>query len=284
MFIAPAMIVLAVFTLFPIILAFVVSFTDLNLRGLGDWSRIEFVGFYNYLRLLRDPGFYNALVNTVFYVVVGVPLVVGFALGFALLVNFATTRLFQAYRAMFFLPAITNIVAVALIWGYLYNTNFGLINHILSWGGVQPVPWLDQPLLARISLIIVGVWQGAGFNMLIFLAALQGIPRDLYEAADLDGAGPIRKLIFITVPMLRFATFFVAVTTMISWIQFFETPLVLTGGGPLDGTVSMALFIYQNGFAHSRYGYASAASFVLFAIVVLVTLIQFCLRRGDAND
>jgi len=163
----------------------------------------------------------------------------------------------------------------------LYNTDSGLINLVLGWGGVQPVPWLDQPWMARISVIIVAVWQGSGYNMLVFLAALQGVPQEFYEAAEVDGAGPWRRFRFITLPSLRFATFFVVVTATISWIQLFETPLVLTHGGPLDSTRSMALFIYQNGFERNRLGYGAAASFLLFLAVLIVTAIQFKARREE---
>ncbi|MDR1078725.1 MAG: sugar ABC transporter permease [Propionibacteriaceae bacterium] len=283
LFVGPTMLILLVFSVLPIVVALVTSFTDLDLRGLRDWSLIEFVGLDNYTRLLADPRFRSAAGNTVVFVLAGVPLIVVCSLAAALMVNYGSSRLFRAYRALFFLPAITNIVAVAFIWGFLYNTDSGLINLILSWGGVGPLPWLDQPVMAKISVIIVAVWQGCGYNMLIFVAALQGIPREFYEAAQVDGANAWRRFWSITLPQLRFATFFVAVTTSISWIQLFETPLVLTHGGPLDSTVSMALFIYRNGFERNRFGYGSAASFLLFLVVVTVTAIQFRLRRRDSN-
>lgn len=283
LFVGPSVVLLAVFVVAPILVALVASFSDLDLRGLGDPSSIEFIGLENYRRLLTDPLFGTAALNTVLYVVIGVPLIVVCAMVVALLLNVGTSRLFHGLRAVYFLPAITNIVAVAVIWGYLYNTDSGLINYLLSLGGVEPVPWLDQPLVAKLSLILVGVWKGAGFNMIIFLAALQGIPREYYEAAELDGAGPWQRLTRITIPLLRYATFFVTVTTTIAWIQFFEEPFVMTDGGPLDGTLSVALFIYQKGFNLSDFGYASAASVVLFLSILLVTAVQFKLRRADVD-
>ncbi|BCJ64091.1 carbohydrate ABC transporter permease [Polymorphospora rubra] len=283
LFVGPSVVLLTVFVVAPILVAAVASLTDLDLRGLRDLSSVEFIGLDNYRRLFTDSLFGTAALNTVLYVVLGVPLIVVFAMGIALLLNFGTSRLYSGLRAAYFLPAITNIVAVAVVWGYLYNTDSGLLNYLLSIGGVEPVPWLDQPFVAKLSLILVGVWKGAGFNMIIFLAALQGIPKDYYEAAELDGAGAWHKLTKITIPLLRYATFFVTVTTTIAWIQFFEEPFVMTDGGPLDGTISVALFIYQNGFNLSDFGYASAASVLLFLSVLLVTAVQFRLRRADVE-
>jgi multiple sugar transport system permease protein len=283
LFIAPAVLLLAVFMVAPIVVAIVASLTDLDLRGLADPSAIGFVGLDNYRRLFADELFATAAWNTVVYVVLGVPLIVVCAMAVALLLNQGTSRLFRGLRAFYFLPAITNIVAVAVIWGYLYNTDSGLLNYVLSLGGVEPVPWLDQPFVAKLSLILVGVWKGAGFNMIIFLAALQGIPREYYEAAAIDGATPWQRLTRITVPLLRHATFFVTVTTTIAWIQFFEEPFVMTDGGPLDGTISLSLFIYQKGFNLSDFGYASAASVVLLVAIMIVTAVQFRLRKSDVE-
>lgn len=283
LFVGPSVVLLAVFVVAPIVVALLVSLTDMDLRGLADLSSVDFIGLDNYRRLLTDPLFGTAALNTTLYVVIGVPLIVVFAMAVALLLNLGTSRLYRGLRAAYFLPAITNIVAIAVIWGYLYNTDSGLINYLLSLGGVEPVPWLDQPFVAKLSLILVGVWKGAGFNMIIFLAALQGIPKEYYEAAALDGAGRWQRLIHVTIPLLRFATFFVTVTTTISWIQFFEEPFVMTDGGPLDGTLSVALFIYQNGFNLSDFGYASAASVLLFAAILIVTAIQFRVRRADVE-
>lgn len=282
-FVGPSVLLLLVFMVVPILVAAGASLTDLDLRGLADPSSVEFTGLENYRRLLSDELFGKAALNTLLYVVIGVPLIVVCSLAIALLLNMGSNRLFRGLRAFYFLPAITNIVAVAVIWGYLYNTDSGLLNYLLSLGGVEPVPWLDQPFVAKLSLILVGVWKGAGFNMIIFLAALQGIPREYYEAAAIDGVTPWQRLTRITIPLLRYATFFVTVTTTIAWIQFFEEPFVMTDGGPLDGTMSVALFIYQNGFNLSDFGYASAASVLLFLAIMIVTAIQFRLRRSDVE-
>ncbi|TDL31746.1 sugar ABC transporter permease [Jeotgalibacillus sp. S-D1] len=282
-FIAPALIILILFSLIPIMIAFVISFTDMDLKGLADWSNISFIGLQNYTTLLADTVFHKALFNTFFYVVIGVPLVIIFSLSIALLLNYGKTLIFTVFRAVYFMPAITNIIAVAVVWGFLYNTQYGLFNYVLSLADIDKVLWLEEPVMAKLSLIILAVWKGIGINMIIFLAALQGIPNSYYEAAKIDGAKRWQILFFITLPLLRYAIFFVTVTTLIGWLQFFEEPFIMTQGGPLDGTVSMALFIYQRGFQFSEFGYAAAGSFVLFIVIIIVTLLQFKLKKSDAE-
>lgn len=282
-FIAPALTILILFSLLPITIAFVISFTDMNLKGLADWSNISFIGIENYKTLLTDSVFHKAVFNTLFYVVIGVPLVIISSLSIALLLNYGKNLVFTVFRAVYFMPAITNIIAVAVVWGFLYNTEYGLFNYILSLADVDKVPWLEQPVMAKLSLIVLAVWKGIGINMIIFLAALQGIPNAYYEAARIDGAKRWQILFQITIPLLRYAIFFVTVTTLIGWLQFFEEPFIMTKGGPLDGTVSMALFIYQRGFQFSEFGYAAAGSFVLFIVIIIVTLIQFKMRKSDVE-
>ncbi|MDO6657727.1 carbohydrate ABC transporter permease [Anaerobacillus sp. 1_MG-2023] len=283
MFIAPAVLILIVFSIVPILIAFFISFTDLNLKGLADWSNISFIGFENYIDLFSDDLFHKSVFNTIFYVLIGVPLVIFFSLGIALLLNYGTSKLFTFFRAVYYMPSITNIIAIAVVWGYLYNTEYGLFNYILSLLSVDSIPWLTEPTIAKLSLIILAVWKGIGINMIIFLAALQGIPKSYYEAAQIDGANRIQVLFNVTIPLLRYATFFVTVTTLIGWMQFFEEPFVMTDGGPLDGTISMALFIYKNGFQFSEFGYAAAGSFVLFIFIIIVTLVQFKVRKSDTE-
>ncbi|WP_261806778.1 carbohydrate ABC transporter permease [Lapidilactobacillus luobeiensis] len=279
LFVSPAILLLLMFSIIPILIAFVISFTDMSLNGLADFSLIKFVGVANYVKVFQDPIFVKALGNTVFYVIIGVPLVIVCSLGLALLINFGQNKVFSFFRLVFYSPSITNVVAVAVVWAYLYNPQFGLFNYLLKLIGLQPVPWLQDPIVAKISLILLALWRAIGVNMIIFLAALQGIPKAYYEAAELDGANARQRLFHITIPMLKFATFFVSVTTLIGWIQFFEEPFVMTQGGPLDSTTSLALFIYRNGFQLSKFGYAAAGSFVLFVIIILVTLLQFRIQR-----
>ncbi|TGB02427.1 carbohydrate ABC transporter permease [Halobacillus salinus] len=283
LFIGPAVALLTLFSLIPIVVAFVISFTDMNLKGLADWSAIGFVGLENYKELFSDSTFLKSIFNTFFYVIIGVPLVIICSLSVALLLNYGTGKIFNTFRAVYYMPSITNIIAVAVIWGYLYNTEYGLFNYLLSFLSVENIPWLEEPTIAKISLIILAVWKGIGINMIIFLAALQGIPKSYYEAAEMDGANRFQVLFQITLPLLRYATFFVTVTTLIGWMQFFEEPFVMTDGGPLDGTISVALFIYEEGFRFSEFGYAAAGSFVLFAMIILVTMIQFKFRKTDTE-
>ncbi|ARI76491.1 carbohydrate ABC transporter permease [Halobacillus mangrovi] len=283
MFIGPAVLLLSLFSLIPIAIAFVISFTNMDLKGLADWSSITFIGFENYKDLFSDSTFIKSIYNTLFYVVIGVPLVIICSLSIALLLNYGTSWIFNTFRAVYYMPSITNIIAVAVIWGYLYNTEYGLFNFLLSFLSVENVPWLEEPTIAKISLILLAVWKGIGINMIIFLAALQGIPKSYYEAAEIDGASRLQVLFNVTLPLLRYATFFVTVTTLIGWMQFFEEPFVMTDGGPLDGTISIALFIYKEGFQFSQFGYAAAGSFILFAMIIVVTVIQFKFRKSDTE-
>jgi multiple sugar transport system permease protein len=283
-FIAPAMLLLFTFGVLPILVAFVVSLTDMNLAGLGDWSRITFIGFDNYVQLLSDGQFWQALTNTGIFVVLGVPTVILLSLIIALALNRSQSPFFRVLRSFYFVPAITAIVAIALVWGYLFNTQFGLFNYVLSTVGLPPVSWLSDPVIVKFSVVWVAVWRGLGLNVIIFLAALQGVPKEYLEAASIDGASEFRRTISIVIPLLRFAIVFVAITTMIAWLQFFDEPFVLTKGGPLGASTSISLFLYQTGFSTSQFGYASAGSVVLFAIIALVTVVQLWLRRKDVED
>lgn len=283
LFIAPTLILLALFSLLPIAIALVISFTDMDLAGLADLSNISFVGFDNYKEVLLDPSFRKSILNTLFYVIIGVPLVIIISLMIALLINFGKARIFKAFRVIFYMPSVTNVVAVAVVWSYLYNPSLGLLNYILISLGLGSVPWLQDPVMAKISLIILAVWRAIGLNMIIFIAAIKGISKTYYEAAQIDGASNWRQTWSITIPLLRFAIFFVSITTMIGWLQFFEEPFVMTKGGPLDGTISVALFIYNNGFQFSKFGYAAAGSFILFFAIILITLIQFKFQNKEAD-
>ncbi|NUU79359.1 carbohydrate ABC transporter permease [Paenibacillus xylanilyticus] len=281
LFVAPAILLLAIFSIVPIIVSIFISFTDMDLVGLANWSKIHFIGIDNFIELFNDKVFIVSMLNTMFYVCIGVPVVVLLSLVVALLLNYGNKAFFSAFRTIYYLPTITNIVAIAVIWSYLYNQQYGLFNYLLSLAGTDSIPWLEKPFVAKISLLILAVWQGLGVNMIIFLAALKSIPEMYYEAAEIDGANRWQRLCHITLPSIRYAIFFVVVTKLIGWLQFFEEPFVMTGGGPLNGTISMALFIYQEGFQYSKFGYAAASSTVLFAVIIVVTMIQFKLRREE---
>ncbi|GAA5417397.1 lactose transport system permease protein LacF [Paraliobacillus ryukyuensis] len=281
LFILPAVILLTIFTFLPIIISLVISFTDMDLVGLGNLSSVQFVGVENFVRLFQDEVFLQSMGNTFFYVVIGVPLAVSTSFIIALALSNVSNWMSNTFRVIFYMPSITNIVAIAVVWGFLYNEEYGLFNYILSLVNIDAVPWLNDILIAKISLIILAVWKSNGVSMLIFLAAIQSIPKTYYEAAEIDGANWWHKLTKITIPSVSFATFFVIVTTLIGWLQFFEEPFVMTEGGPLNGTNSIALFIYQEGFQYNEFGYGAAASFVLFVIVIIATAIQFKLRKKE---
>jgi len=281
LFIAPAIFLLFVFSIIPIFVSLFISFTDMNLVGLADWSKIRFVGIGHFMELFKDKTFIVSIGNTLFFVAIGVPLVVGLSLGVALLLNYGTNAVFSVFRTIYYLPTITNIVAIAVIWGYLFNQHYGLFNYLLSLIGAEPLPWLEKPFMAKISLLLLAIWQGLGVNMIIFLAALKSVPTMYYEAANIDGANRFQQFCYITLPSIRYAIFFVVVTKLIGWLQFFEEPYVMTGGGPLNGTISMALFIYQEGFQYTKFGYAAAASTVLFVMIMAVTFLQFKLRKPE---
>jgi multiple sugar transport system permease protein len=278
--IGPALLCLVTFSVLSIFVAVVVSLTNLDISGLADYSQVRFIGLHNYQTMFGDPAFWEALGNTAFFVVVGVPTLVVGSLAIAIGLNFSRSRFFRALRAFYFVPAITAIVAISLIWGNLYNSQFGLLNWLLSTIGVAPVEWLTDPTIAKFSVTLVAIWRGSGLDIIIFLAALQAIPPEYYEAAAVDGAGEWQKIFKITVPLMRFAIFFVTVTTLIGWMQFFDEPYVLTQGGPVHATTSMSLYIYQQGFRYDEFGFASAASVVLFVIIGVVTALQLRNRRN----
>jgi multiple sugar transport system permease protein len=282
-FVTPGMLLLIAFGVLPLVVALVVSFTDMDISGLANWGNVGFAGIDNYQRLFTDPDFWQAFGNTVFFALVGVPAVVIASLAVALLLARSDSRFYRALRSFYFIPAITGIVAIALVWGYLYNTQFGLFNWLLSLVGVPPVQWLSEPWLAKFSVAFVAVWRGTGLNIIIFLAALQGVPKEYSEAAALDGASMWRTTRSIVIPLLRFAIFFVTVTTVIAWLQFFDEPFVLTDGGPLGSTTSMSIFLYKEGFRLNQFGYASAGSVVLFVVIAVMTVVQLRVRRPDVE-
>ena len=279
--VTPALLCLVTFSVVSIFVAAVVSLTNLDISGLADFSQVRFIGLHNYHALFSDPAFWEALGNTAFFVAIGVPTLVIGSLAIAIALNYSRSRFFRTLRAFYFVPAITAIVAISLIWGTLYNSQFGLLNWLLSLVGAGPVEWLTDPTIAKFSVALVAIWRGSGLDVIIFLAALQAIPPEYYEAAAVDGAGEWQKILRITVPLMRFAIFFVTVTTLINWMQFFDEPYVLTQGGPVHATTSMSLYIYQQGFRYNEFGFAAASSIVLFAIIATVTILQLRSRQAD---
>jgi len=282
-FVGPAFVLLALFGVLPILVAGLVSLTDLDIAGLANHDNISFVGLDNYRTLLADGDFWSAVRITALFVVVGVPCIVVISLSIAFGLNQSRSRYFRALRTFYFLPAITAIVAISLVWGLLYNTQFGLLNYVLDSVGLPKVNWLSDPTVAKFSVGLVAVWRATGLNTIIFLAALQSIPDEYYEAASLDGAGEWQQFRFVTLPLLRFALMFVTITTMIAWLQFFDEPFVLTEGGPVGATTSISLFVYEEGFSRNQFGYASAGTVALFVVILAVTSFQLRLfRKGNS--
>lgn len=283
LFLAPALTVIGVFFFLPVLAALLLSFTDFDIYALGDPDNARFVGFGNYVRLFQTPVFWKALGNTFYFVLVGGPLSVAVSLGAALLVNTKLVRFKGLFRTVFFAPVVTTLVAVAVVWRYLYHTRYGFLNHALGWVGIDPIDWLGDPTWAMPAIILLAVWKNFGYNMIIFLAGLQNVPEELYEAAHIDGAGVWAQFRHVTLPMLAPTFLFVGIITMIGYFQLFAEPYVMTQGGPLQSTVSVVYLMYEEGFKWWNMGFASAVAFVLFVIIFIVTLIQLRLQRGEDN-
>lgn len=278
-FVAPALALILVFFVLPVVAALALSFTDFDLYALGDPARLRFIGFGNYRRLLGDAEFWTALKNTLYFVIVGGPLSVLVSLAAALLVNHRLTPFKGLFRSLLFLPVVTTLVAVAVVWRYLYQPRYGMLNRLLEIFGIGPIDWLGDPDWAMPAIILMAVWKNFGFNMIVFVAGLQSIPESLYEAAAIDGAGARQQFRYITLPLLAPTFLFVGVVTLIGHFQLFAEPYVMTQGGPANSTLSIALLMYQQGFRWWNLGYASAIAFVLFGIVLAATVLQARLKK-----
>jgi len=223
--------------------------------------------------------FWTAFRNTGYFVLAGTPLSIGASLGAALLLQNRLVRWRGLFRTIYFAPVVTTLVAVAIVWRYLYHTRYGLINYALGQVGVRPVDWLGDPRWSMPAIILMAVWKNFGYNMLVFTAGLQAIPTELYEAATLDGANAWRRFRHVTLPMLAPTFLFVGVITMVGFFQLFSEPYVMTQGGPLKSTLSLVLFMYEEGFRWWRIGISAAIAFVLFAITLFGTVVQLRLQR-----
>ena len=283
-FAAPAMIMLGLFFFVPVLLAFALSLTDFDLYALANLDDLRFIGFGNYAELLQTPLFWKALGNTFYFVVVGVPLSIALSLGAAMLLNGVASKLVGFFRTALFAPVVTTLVAVAVIWRYLLHTRYGMINYGLDNLGIDPVDWLGDPNWAMPAIIFFAVWKNFGYNMVILLAGLQTIPNDLYEAARIDGANRWRQFLHVTLPGLGPMLLLVSILTMAGYFQLFAEPYVMTQGGPVESTVSVLYFMYEQGFKWWNLGFASAVAFILFVIMFAITAIQyrFAKSRGVA--
>jgi len=280
-FVTPALIVIGGFFAVPVLAAFVLSLTDFDLYALADLRNLRFVGLGNYLDVLRAPLFWKSLLNTLYFVGVGVPLSIGASLGAALLLNSPLARAKGFFRTALFAPVVTTVVAMAVIWRYLLGTRYGFINYALGALGVPPIDWLGDPRFAMPAIILFAVWKNFGYNMIILLAGLQNIPHELYEAARIDGASAFAQFRFVTLPMLAPILAIVGILTVAGYFQLFAEPYVMTQGGPLQSTLSVLYFMYEEGFKWWNLGNASAVAFLLFLLIFAVTLVQTrVVRRG----
>ena len=280
-FAGPALIVLGIFFGIPVASALLLSLTDFDLYALSDMSNLRFVALGNYFDLLQTPLFWKSLGNTAYFVAIGVPLSIGVSLGAALLLNAKVARFKGMFRTALFAPVVTTLVAVAVIWRYLFHTSYGLVNWALGHIGIAPVDWLGDPAWAMPTIILFAVWKNFGYNMVIFIAGLAAIPEDLYEAARIDGASRWKQFVHVTLPMLGPVLLVVAVITVSGYFQLFAEPYVMTRGDPLQSTVSVLYFMYEEGFMWWNLGRASAVAFLLFLIILGVTtlLLRFGRKR-----
>lgn len=282
LFLAPALVLIGIFFFLPVFASLLLSLTDFDIYAIADSANARFIGLRNYTGLLDNDVFWVAVKNTFYFALIGGPLTVAVSLGAALLVNARLTPLKSLFRTIFFVPFVTTLVAVAIVWRYLYHPQYGFFNYMLSWFGIDPLQWLGDPQLAMPAIILMAVWKNFGYNMLIFIAGLQNIPAELYEAAHLDGAGPFRRFRHVTLPMLGPTFLFVGVITMIGYFQLFAEPYVMTAGGPLRATTSMVLLMYEEGFRWWRMGIAASVAVFLFVIILAWTLLQFRLQKESA--
>jgi multiple sugar transport system permease protein len=270
-FCLPAYIIFAIFIFIPIIWAFVLSFSDYNILTL---EAPHFVGVHNYVKLVKDSVFLISLRNTALYTLIYVPISLFLGFIFALLLNddFPGRNFF---RMAIFVPSVISLVVESIIWLLILSAQpSGLMNRIISVFGIPPQGWLSDPKLALISVAVFMIWRSFGYNMLLYLAAMQSIPAELYEVAELDGAKSWQKTFYVTLPMLKPTTFFLTVTSIISSFQIFTPIYIMTGGGPGYSTTTIVNYLYQKGFQEFEMGYASAISYVLFVILIILTVIQ----------
>lgn len=275
-FVAAPVIGFLLFTLYPIVFALYASLTSWN--GLGPMT---FVGLNNYVTLFKDEYFAKALYNTFFYMI-GIP--IGLAL--ALLLALALNRRIPGrtvFRTVYYIPVISSLAAIAIVWQFAYNGDFGLINQVLAWFGINGPDWLQNTATVKPAIILMAVWKGLGYSMLLYLAAIQSVPKSLYEAAALDGANAFQRLRSITLPMVRPVTFFIVVTNVIGGSQIFtEINIMTPAGGPEFSSASIVWYIVRKAFKYQQMGYATAMSVVLGVIVFIITLIQFRLNRRNS--
>jgi multiple sugar transport system permease protein len=274
LFIAPALLVLVLFFFLPVIAGLLLSLTDFDIYAIGDVHNVRFMALHNYAAVLRSDIFWTALGNTLYFSLVGGPLTVAVSLGAALLVNAKAARWKPLFRTIYFAPVVTTLVAVAIVFRFLYHPRFGAVDRALMFLGLPAIDWLSDPRWAMPAIILLAVWKGFGYNMVIFVAGLQAIPEELYEAARIDGAGWWHQFRNVTLPSLGPTFLFVGVVTAIGYLQLFTEPYVMTYGGPLNKTLSAMMLMYKEGFQWWRMGYAAAIAFLICLVISIVTALQ----------
>jgi multiple sugar transport system permease protein len=276
----PFCLLFLVFTLWPVVQSLFMSFTDTKAKDLRTPFSVDIIGVENYTRAFSDETFLHAIRNTAYFVLLGVPLTMTLALAAAVALDRGITKFRSLFRLGFYTPVVTSIVAVAVVWQFLLQDDFGLINTALGWVGIDGPNWLGDENWSMPGLIMMAAWRNFGTGMIIFLAGLQAVPWMLHEAAAIDGANAWQRFRHVTLPLLRPVILFVSVTTIIGYLQFFEEPFVMTSGGPLDSTISMSLYTYKQ-FGFGNYGYAAALGYVIFVAVAAITALQFRALREN---
>jgi len=273
-FVLPVMVGFFLFMVYPMLTGISLSFTKWSGFGPREW-----VGFANYAKMFRDAHFIKAVWNTVYYTIgillIGVPL----ALLLAMLLNQKFLKGRNLFRLIYYLPVVTMMAAVSMVWKWLLSPNYGLVNYFLGLVGLPKVNWLLDPHWAMPGLILMSIWKGTGFNAVIFLAGLQGIPKTFYEAAEIDGATAWHRFRYITLPLLSPTTFFVIITTMIHSAQIFQQAYILTEGGPREATTTIVYYIYKNAFEWFKMGYSCAQGVFLLLILIVATLVQWRIQK-----
>lgn len=281
---SPALAAIGLFFAVPLLAALFLSLTDFDLYGIADLGTVRFVGFGNYADLLADGRFWRAVRNTVVFALLGGPATIAAALFGAVLVDSKLARFKGFFRTVYFAPVVTTLVAAAVVWRAFLHPTFGPVNRILGALGLPAVDWLGNPRWATLAIVSLSVWRTFGYCLVIFVAGLQSIPASLYEAARLEGAGGWRLMTDITLPLLRPTTFFVAVITGVGLFQIFAEPYVITRGGPLEATTSLALLMYEQGFRWWSLGRAAAIAFLLFVLILAASALQLAVRRLRAEE
>lgn len=279
LFTAPVLAIIALVFVLPTALALALSVTDYSIYALADWGNLRFIGLGNFTGLLATPLFWRALLNTALFALLGVPMAIGTSLAAALLLHDTTVRWKALWRVALFAPYVTSVVATAVVWQFLLNARYGLINYALGFLGLGPVDWLGDPRASIPAILLFVTWKIFGYNMIVFTAALSAVPQDLMEAARLDGASRWERFRHVTLPAIGPTLLLAAVMSVAGFLQLFAEPYVMTLGGPSQSTVTILYFMFDEGFKWWNLGQASAVALILFGLILAVTLVQTRIGR-----